>query len=79
MPNLIHLIEKREDDLRWPVDCLNKKINDYEEILIIANKKGEDGYTRFSTDLKSSIWWLGCLDAVKRLIADKGLVEEDEW
>lgn len=79
MAKVVELSTREQKDIRWPIDCLLPKLDDYEEILIIAKKKGSEGYTRLSTDLNSTFWWLGCLDAVKRLIQDEGLTIEDEW
>ena len=75
---IVKLQDRKNEDVRWPIECILKKIDQYDEVLIIAKKKESEGYTRFSTALQSTFWWLGCLEAVKRLIADEGLTLEDE-
>jgi hypothetical protein len=39
MSKVLSLESKRVKDLEWPVDCLLKKLDDYEELIIIAKKK----------------------------------------
>lgn len=68
-------------DTRWPVNCLLEKIDDYDEVLILAKKKGkkkgQEGYTRFSSALKSAFWWIGVLEAMKRNLMEELLEYED--
>ena len=74
---LVSIKEKVNGDTRWPIDCLLKNIDDYDEVFIIAKRKGEEGYTRFSSSLKSTFWWIGAIEAVKRLLMEEGLTERD--
>ena len=76
--NLINLDKRKQEDTRWPIDRLMEKIDEYEEILIIAKKKNSDGYTRFSTTMKSTFWWAGCMEAVKRMMLDESLTTDEE-
>ena len=71
----VNLKEYKQENTRWPIDCILENLDDYEEILIIAKKKGVDGFTRFSSQLKSTFWWVGCMDAVKRILLDESITE----
>jgi hypothetical protein len=73
---VVSLQEKAQGNTVWPVDCLLKQINDYDEVLILAKKKGQDGYTRFSSSLKSTFWWIGVLEAMKRNLMEESLEHE---
>ena len=70
---IISLKEKIEDNARWPVDCFLKQIGEYDEVLILAKKKGKDSYTRFSSCLRSTFWWIGVLEAMKRNLIEESL------
>jgi hypothetical protein len=78
MKVVVSLKEKTLDNVRWPVDCFLKQINDYDEVLILAKKKGEDSYTRLSSQLKSTFWWVGVMEAMKRSLMDESLTEKDD-
>jgi hypothetical protein len=66
--------KKTLDNARWPVDCLLKQIGDFDEVVILARKKGEDSYTRFSSKLTSTFWWVGALEGIKQSLMDESLV-----
>jgi hypothetical protein len=70
---VVSLKEKVLDDVRWPIDCLVEKIGDFDEVLVLAKKKDGDGYTRFSSTLKSTFWWIGVLEAMKRNLMEESL------
>ncbi len=74
---VVPLKEKVLDNTMWPVDCLLGKIDDFDEVLILAKKKGEEGYTRFSSPLKSTFWWVGVLEAMKRNLMEESLESTD--
>lgn len=74
---VVSLKEKIANDAQWPADCLLERINDFDEVLILAKKKGEDSYVRFSSELKSTFWWIGVLEAMKRMLMDESLTETD--
>jgi hypothetical protein len=71
------LKERILDDARWPADRLLGKIEDFDEVLILAKKKGQDSYTRFSSTLKSTFWWIGVLEAMKRNLMEESLENSD--
>ena len=73
MVKIVSFREKSLDNVKWPIDCLLEKIDDYDEVLILAKKKGEDSYTRFSSRLKSTFWWIGVLEAMKRNLIEESL------
>ena len=70
---VISLRSRVVDNARWPVDCLLKQIDDYDEVLILAKVAGEERYTRFASGFKSTFWWVGVLEAVKRTLMDESL------
>lgn len=72
---LVPLKKRVLDNTKWPVDCLMEDIDDYEEIIILAKVKGEERYRRFSTGIKSTFWWLGVFEAMKRNLLEESVTE----
>ena len=72
---IVTLKEKVLDNAKWPVDCLMEDIGDYEEIIILAKVKGEERYRRFSTGIKSTFWWIGVFEAMKRNLLEDSVIE----
>jgi hypothetical protein len=70
---VVSLKEKAQDNTTWPVDRLLERIGDFDEVLILAKTKGQDRYTRFSSQLKSTFWWIGVLEAMKRNLMEESL------
>lgn len=74
---VVSIKEKTQGNATWPVDCLLKQIDDFDEVLILAKKKGQDSYTRFSSALKSTFWWIGVLEAMKRNLIEESVTTEE--
>ena len=77
MTKCLQLKEKKAKDITWPIDSIMKQIDNFDEILIIGKKKDGEGYTRFSTGLRSTFWWMGCLEALKQLLMSESLTTDD--
>lgn len=76
---VIELEAKREENLHWPIDNLLARLDDYEEILILAKYKKGKQITRFSTQLKDQLWWVGVLEALKnQLCQDYSWEQKDD-
>ena len=75
---VVSLKEKSQKNTIWPIDCLLKQIDDYDEVLILAKKKGQESYTRFSSILRSTFWWIGVLEAMKRNLMEESLEKDDD-
>ena len=76
--SVVKIEEKKEGDLRWPVERLLSEIEDYDEILIIGRKKSGESYKRYSTAMKSTFWWLGALEALKYELIEESCVVTEE-
>ena len=72
--NLVNLQDRKENDIRDCIDGLLDTIEEYDEVIILAKKKGTTSYTRFSSTLNCVFWWVGCLEAVKRLLMEETCV-----
>ena len=75
---VVSLKEKSQENTTWPIDCLLKQIDDYDEVLILAKKTGQESYTRFSSILRSTFWWIGVLEAMKRNLMEESLEKDDD-
>jgi len=75
---VVSLKEKSQKNTIWPIDCLLKQIDDYDEVLILAKKTGQESYTRFSSTLRSTFWWIGVLEAMKRNLMEESLEKDDD-
>ena len=73
----ISLTFKRTEDARWPVDCVLKRLDEFDEILVLAKRHGEESYIRFSSKLRSTFWWIGVLEAMKRNLIEESLTHYD--
>ncbi len=78
MGEMVSLQIKREEDTRWPIDCILKELDEYSEIVIIAKKKEGNVYTKFHGKLKDTFWWIGVLERVKLMLSFDGTIEPDE-
>ena len=79
MPKVVQLAKAKEENARWPVDCLLKQIEEYDEVLIIARKKGQNSYTKFHGRLGDTFWWCGVLERVKLLFFEEtSFITDDE-
>ena len=75
---VVSLKEKSQKNTIWPINCLLKQIDDYDEVLILAKKKGQESYTRFSSILRSTFWWIGVLESMKRNLMEESLEKDDD-
>ncbi len=71
--NVLSIVERQTENAQWPIDCALKRIEEFDEIFIVAKHKGSDSYSRFSSGLKSIFWWVGALEAMKREVMNEGL------
>jgi hypothetical protein len=78
MPNLLKLADARAENARWPIDSLLEKIDEYDEVLIIARKKGQNSYTKFHGRLGDTFWWCGVLERVKLLFFEEACIVSDD-
>ena len=65
MPNILKLAEAQKENAQWPIDCILKDITDFDEVLIIARKKGQNSYVKFHGRLGDTLWWVGVLERVQ--------------
>ena len=77
---LINLVTKKTENTQWPIDCVLKRIDEFDEILILAKKKNpeHESYVRFSSGLGSTFWWIGVLEAMKRNLMEESLIQKDD-
>lgn len=75
---VVLLKEKQSGNTQWPVDCCLERISEFDEIMLLAKVKGEERYVRFTSSLKSTFWWVGVLEAMKRNLMEEGLTIVDE-
>lgn len=74
----ISLVAKRTENAQWPIDCVSERIDEFDEVLVLAKKKGQEIYVRFSSSLRSTFWWIGVLEAMKRNLMEESLTHSDE-
>ena len=74
----VSLVAKRTENAQWPIDCVSKRLDEFDEVLVLAKKKGQESYVRFSSSLRSTFWWLGVLEAMKRNLIEESLTHSDE-
>ena len=74
----VSLVAKRTENAQWPIDCVSKRLDDFDEILVLAKRKGQESYVRFSSNLRSTFWWIGVLEAMKRNLIEESLTTGDE-
>jgi hypothetical protein len=74
----VSLVAKQTENAQWPVDCISKRIDEFDEVLILAKKKGQESYVRFSSKLRSTFWWIGALEVIKRNLIEESLINSDE-
>ena len=74
----VSLVTKRTENAQWPIDCVSEHIEEFDEILVLAKKKGQESYVRFSSSLRSTFWWIGVLEAIKRNLMGESLTNSDE-
>jgi hypothetical protein len=70
---VVPLKEKVQNNAKWPIDSILKRLDDFDEVLVLAKIKGEEGYAGFSSKLKSTFWWVGVMEAMKRNLMDESL------
>ncbi len=75
---VVSMGEEKTKKARWPVDCCLERIDEFEEILVLAKVRGEERYVRFSSALQSTFWWIGVLEAMKRNFLDESVFDQDE-
>jgi len=78
MSKVVSIVEKQTDNARYSIEQVLKVINNYDEVVVLARKKGENGYTRFHGKLNDTFWWVGVLEGVKRLLLDESLTHHCE-
>lgn len=72
------LVKKQTNNARWPIDCALERIEEFDEVLILAKRKNKESYIRFSSGFNSTFWWIGLLEAMKQQLMDESLtVSED--
>ena len=76
--SVVKIQDKKEEDIRWPVDRLLENINEYEEVFILAKKKDGRGFERHSSSFKDSFWWVGALEALKQELLNPPCMCEGE-
>jgi len=76
--HLVSLVAKRTENAKWPIDCVSKYLDDFDEILVLAKKKGQESYVRFSSTFRSTFWWIGVLEAMKSTLMDESLTLTDQ-
>ena len=74
----VSLVAKRTENAQWPIDCVSKRLDEFDEVLVLDKKKGQESYVRFSSSLRSTLWWLGVLEAMKRNLIEESLTHSDE-
>lgn len=78
MNKIVSLQSKKVENTQWPLDCCLERINEFDEILLLAKVSGEERYVRFSSALKNTFWWIGALEAMKRNIMEESLTIKDQ-
>ena len=76
--NLIEMSSVITKNARWPIDCILERIDEFDEVLVIAKRKGVSSFTRFSSGLRDTFWWLGVLERVKMIIVNEGITEWED-
>lgn len=74
MSKVVKLVEKQTENARWPIDCALETIDEYEEILVIGRRKGENSYRKLNSALKDTFWWVGVLERVKLRILEEATI-----
>jgi hypothetical protein len=74
----VSLVTKRTENAQWPIDCALERIDGFDEVLVLAKKKGQESYVRFSSSLRSTFWWLGVLEAMKRNLIEESVTHSEE-
>jgi hypothetical protein len=74
----VSLVAKRTENAQWPIDCVSKRIEEFDEVLVLAKKNGQESYVRFSSNLRSTFWWIGVLEAMKRNLIEESLTTDDK-
>lgn len=78
MSNLVQIAKARVENARWPIDSILEKVDEYDEVLIIARKKGQNSYTKFHGRLSDTFWWAGVLERVKLLFFEEACIVSDD-
>ena len=76
--NLIEISDVIIKNARWPVDCILERISEFDEVIVIGKRKGVSSFTRFSSGLKDTFWWIGVLERVKQVIIDEGITNWED-
>ena len=74
MSNILSLVEKQTNNTKYPIDCILERLDEFDEVLILAKCKGKESYVRFSSSFNSTFWWIGLLEAMKQQFMDESLV-----
>jgi hypothetical protein len=75
-PTLCSLTTKLAKDSRWPLDCALARIDEFEEVIVLAKRRGSNGFVRFSSGIRGTFFWIGVLEAMKRILFSEGLTNE---
>lgn len=77
MKIISNINDRKTDNIRWPIDCISKRIDEFDEVLILAKARGENRIVRFQSGFKDSFWWVGALEAFKTLLLSEGTAFHD--
>lgn len=75
---LVSLQKKQTEKAQLPIDRCLDQIDDFDEIMVLAKVKREERYVRFTSTLKSTFWWIGVLEAMKRNLMEKSMTTTDQ-
>jgi hypothetical protein len=75
---ILDLNFERAKKARWPVDRIQERMDEFEEVLILAKVKGEERYIRFSSSYRSTFWWIGVLEAMKYNLLEESVTCQEE-